>query len=137
MGYVNFDADSVEPKYAELRTTIEEVGFYVTRVEPMGGWDRVTIASKKFPNGGYTGNSFWATHLHGKWYLGTWGGFVYELERDNTVAECCISWMKRVPSETRHDFEDDIKDRFGLILVPDEEFDPRAHMNQDAQRTGE
>jgi hypothetical protein len=121
--YVNFDPEKAQQKYNSLTKSIEEAGFFASKVNPMGGWDRICPASKERPGGGYTGNSFWVTKLSAGWYLGTWGGFVYRIQNQDDIARCCVSWLQRAANGTRSDFDDIIKKEFGLAAVTGDDFD--------------
>jgi hypothetical protein len=37
-----------------------------------------------------------------------------------------VSWLSRVPNDTRPDFDERLKNEFGLVPVPDEVFDREA-----------
>ena len=95
----------------------------MTGVESMGDWDRVTVCSERRASGGYTGNSFWLTRLSGGWYVGTWGGMLYRIPDENSVAELCIEWLSQEGHRAKADFDVEFKSRFGLVETPDEEFD--------------
>lgn len=109
--------------YLELANTVAAAGFFTSGVHNMEGWQRTCICGQRRPEGGYTGNSFWASYLGGTWYLGTWGGWVYRLPNSSQVGLLCVEWLTRVPVETRADFDDAIKQRYTLEEVADEEFD--------------
>jgi hypothetical protein len=109
--------------YEELRKAIAGVGFFTTGSQYMGSWQRICPCSKRNEKGQLTGNSFWVSWLAQRWYLGSWSGNVYILRDNDRIAELCISWLTRKPDRTEWDFDDELKDRFGLIPVTDEEFD--------------
>lgn len=114
--------------YDSLARAIAEAGFYTTPVEELGTWHRISICSKRRPNGGFIGNSFWASHFASGWFLGTWGGCLYRLPDDSRLAELCIAWLSRVPDGTRADFDDRLKTEFELLPIPDEVFHRESGM---------
>ena len=111
--------------YDELVAAVTAAGFFTTGFEDRGSWHRTCVASKQCP-GGVTGNSFWVSRLPSGWYLGTWGPHLYRLPDESRLAELCVSWLSRVPSGTRPDFDERLKKAFGLVLVPEEVFDREA-----------
>src|SRR5262245_11242795 len=91
-------------KYDTLARAVTEAGFFTNGVEDHGTWDRTCICSKLDPCGYLTGNSFWVSRLSSGWYLGVWGGNIYRLSEECRLAELCITWLSRVPNDTRYDF---------------------------------
>ena len=118
--YVDFNPDDVEPEYAEVRQKLELAGCFATSIQPMDGWHRISVASKRRPGGGLTGNSFWISHLGHDWYAGAWGGSIYQVR--GNVSEFCIDWLLNNPEGTRADFDMAIKAKHDLHLLADGAF---------------
>lgn len=117
-------ANPREEKYEALTKAVREAGFYTNGVQIQGEWDRTCICSKRMPGGyGYTGNSFWVSKTSSGWFLGSWSGNVYRMADESRLAELCISWLRRVPDETKADFDDQLKTEFVLVQLPEEELD--------------
>ena len=112
----------IEP-YQTLAGVVAEAGFFTNGVEYRGTWQRTCVCSKQRPGGGLTGNSFWVTRLPSGWYLGTWSGQIYRLPDHARIGDVCISWLSRVPNGTRYDFDDQLKETFGLLPVSEAEFE--------------
>src|SRR5690606_35757830 len=115
----------LEP-YESLAVEIRKHGFYSTSLETMGEWDRLTICSARRPGDGYTGNSFWLTYLSESFYLGTWGGSLYRLPDGSQISKLCVEWLRHQPKETKADFDDALKTKYGLIETSDFDFDDLA-----------
>jgi hypothetical protein len=113
-------------KYESLDAQVRRAGFYTNGVEIKGDWDRTTVCSKRLSDLAYGGHSFWVTDLSGDWYVGTWGGLIYRIPEAKRVASLCIEWLSRYPDRIHTDFDDDIKAKFTLVHVSDEEFDAVA-----------
>ena len=88
----------------------------------MGAWNRITVCSKKRPEGGYTGNSFWLTFLEQSFYLGTWGGMLYRLPDGSRITELCVDWLTRESSKVLNDFNEALKLEYNLLEVTEDEF---------------
>ena len=112
--------------YDVLTRAVTDAGFYTNGVEEHGTWHRTCVCSKKRSDGALTGNSFWVSRLPSGWFLGTWGPHLYRMPDESRLAELCISWLSRVPNATRADFDEQLKEEFGLVPVPDEVFDREA-----------
>lgn len=119
-------SSSVPNVYSLITAEIRNKGFHVTDVERMGDWSRVTICSKRRAGSGYSGNSFWLTYLSGEWHLGTWGGLLYRLPDKKRIVELCVEWLSSEPEKTAPDCDEELKNRFELIDISDEEFDAMA-----------
>jgi len=115
----------LEP-YASLAPEIQKRGFFVTSVENMGDWNRITICSQRRTGGGYTGNSFWLTFLADNYYLGTWGGMLYCLPDSSRIVELCVEWLSREPQKTMADFDKELANKYKLIETADDDFDALA-----------
>lgn len=118
--YVQFDHKSVAEEYSALAAAVHTAGFFTNPPEPCDGWHRITIASKRRPQGGLTGNSFWVSITASSWFAGAWGGHVYRVHGD--ISEFCVGWLRRVPDGTRADFDQEIRAQFMLELLPGEAF---------------
>lgn len=114
--YVDFDADCVAREYKELSSAISDAGYFITAPEPMDGWHRVCVSSKR---GG--GNSFWVAVVKGNWFAGAWGGNIYRIAEN--VADFCVAWLSVAPVGTRADFSVEIQTRFRLESISDSQFD--------------
>jgi hypothetical protein len=114
--------------YDSLARAIVTAGFYTTPVEELGTWHRITICSKRRPQGGFTGNSFWVSRLASGWLLGTWGDCIYRVSDESRLAELCVTWLSRVPDGTRPDFDDRLKSEIELLPIAGEAFDREAGM---------
>ncbi|SRR5258708_8345950 len=112
--------------YNSLARAIAKAGFYTNGVEDHGTWHRTCICSKRLADGRLSGNSFWVSRLPSGWYLGVWGGSLYRIADENKVAELCISWLSREHNGTKWDFDDQVKQDFGLVEVSEKEFDTEA-----------
>ncbi len=113
--YVDFDSEHIAAEYSDTTSAIQAAGYFATRPEPMDGWHRITISSRR---GG--GNSFWIAVIKGNWFAGAWGGNIYRIL--GNAADFCVSWLKGAPNLTRPDFSSDIQTQFGLESVSDAEF---------------
>jgi hypothetical protein len=107
-------------EYTSFADEIQSAGFYTTALERHGAWSRTCVCSQRRPQGGYTGNSFWVTRIKDRWYLGTWGSWIYRLPDNCRVADFCIAWLSHKPTPTTADFDADFVDRFGLIPATDD-----------------
>jgi hypothetical protein len=108
--------------YPPFAAAIRKGGFYTNGVERRDGLERTTVSSQG-SRGVLGGNSFWVTKLAEGWYLGTWGAQYYRLPEEHRIVELCLSWCTRFPRGTYSDFDDQLKQEFGLIKVSEEELD--------------
>jgi len=100
--------------YDALSKAVEVLG-YSTNFEEHGGWHRTSV-----------GCHFWVSHCEGKWFLGVWTGLVYVLPDntpENRMIELCLSWLTRAPKGPSLDFDQKLKDEYGLVRVEDELID--------------
>lgn len=114
--YIDFDAGQASLEYKLLSSAVREAGFFITSPEPMDGWHRVCVSSKK---GG--GKSFWVARIQNNWFAGTWGGNVYRVPGD--ISDFCTSWLGMIPIGSPSDFSKEIKTQFDLQSVTEDEFD--------------
>ena len=106
--------------YADLNQAIQAAGFYtITRNERP---DRLICASKRSKRG-LTGNSFWIAERAGRWFVGTWGSYVYEFPDVGRVAEFCITWLSQM-DKTCGNIEEAFRLEFQLAGA-DEDFAER------------
>ena len=112
--------------YDPLARAVAEAGFHTSGFEDRGTWHRTCVCSKRRPDGGLTGNSFWVSRLPSGWYLGTWGPHLYRLPDESRLIELCVGWLSRAPDGTRPDFDVQLKAEFGLVPVSEEAFDLEA-----------
>ena len=116
--------------YDELKDAISQAGFHTNGVMDHGSWHRTCVCSKRDSTGLLTGNSFWVSRMPSGWYLGTWGGYIYRLPDENSLAELCVKWLSRVPNGTRYDFDPWLKDEFRLVAVTESDFEIEAGDSQ-------
>ena len=109
--------------YESVVDEIQQAGFFASPVESMGHWDRVTVCSKRRPQGGYTGNSFWITKLSSGWYLGTWGGERYRVPDNDRLGCLCVEWLRRKSEQIGTELDQDLRAQYGLVGLSCEEFD--------------
>lgn len=86
------------------------------------GTGRFIISSQTgpiFPNGG---NSFWLLFKDGAWYLSTWLPVSYRIPVTQDVIALCSACMKAV-SSAMYFVPDEISERFGLEMIPDEDLE--------------
>lgn len=86
------------------------------------GGDRIVCAGEQF-SGGLTGNSFWLAERHGKWFLGTWGGFLYHVDGVERACAVSVAWLRKNSGKTVSDIDPDLKTQFALVPADDDEFD--------------
>src|SRR5687768_3428555 len=108
-------------KYDALSAAIESAGFFACGIEQRDGWDRTTLCTARGHNW-CSGHSFWVTQMSDGWYAGTWGGLIFRIPNSDDVVRLCIKWLTRHPHKIVTDFDDDIKQEFGLIEVSEDEF---------------
>lgn len=107
--------------YVEINGAMSAAGFFVTSVEDMGNWHRVTACSRRRDDGlGYTGNSFWISKTNGRWFVGAWGGNVYVASTSEDVIAFSLAWLTHEPNETRSDFDQNFVDQYGFVPADDE-----------------
>jgi hypothetical protein len=109
-------------RYDKLVDSISSAGFYTTRVENMGSWDRITICSQRLPGPCYTGNSFWVSKLGVEWFVGTWGGSIYRVKSETVLIHFVVEWLTLEPTMTAFDISIDVQDKYGLEPVKDSAF---------------
>lgn len=80
--------------YVSLRNEIESKGYFTIIEDDPELGHRLVCASKRRPEGGYMGNSFWIAFRSSRWYLGTWGSRVYEFLDNQQIVELCIHLLK-------------------------------------------
>lgn len=114
--YVNFDCDAASSDYRSVTKAIQDAGFYITSPEPMDGWHRITVSSKR---GG--GNSFWIAVIKRMWFVGAWGGNIYRI--GDNADQFCVAWLSAATNGTSADFSDAITEEYNLNAVSDTKFD--------------
>lgn len=110
-------------EYRSVIAAVEEAGFLVADMPLDSGGDRIVCAGMRRKEGGYTGNSFWLAERNGRWFLGTWGGFLYRLPEANGAVKVSLAWLQQNPTETLFDLPDELKSQFNLVPVDNEDFD--------------
>lgn len=114
--------------YQIIISAIEQAGFFVSGPnvyeEPECIWNRIITASKRRPQGGYTGNSFWISFDDGDWFIGVWSGRIYKIRIPQDIAPMSIAWLSSRPDGTFDDFDQWLIDDFGLFLINEIEFRP-------------
>jgi len=117
--------------YENLVSALQKAGFFVTSSEDMGGWERVTVCSKRRRDGqGYCGNSFWVTQLGGTWYLGTWRGTTYSVKNETTVVAFAADLLSHEPNRALSSFPDEFRRRHMLAPVADSIFELEIERGQ-------
>ena len=113
---------SFRSEYEPVIQRVRAAGFHVTDMPLDSGGDRLVCASKRF-SGGLTGNSFWLAERSGKWFLGTWGGWLYQIVDARTVADIAVELLQWDPHTTMSDVPDAMKTKHELRVTDDEDFD--------------
>ncbi len=111
-------------EYDKVIAAVESSGFYVTGMPMDSGGDRIVCASR-LSSDGLTGNSFWIAERRGKWFLGTWGGLLYQLADADCASAISVAWLRRNQKITASDIDTDLKEQFGLV--------PAEHCDVDAR----
>lgn len=114
--------------YRCIIDAIEDAGFFVSGPNQYEGpectWNRIVPASKRRPQGGYTGNSFWISFDDGAWFIGVWGGKIYKIRDASRIAEMSIAWMTAKPDGTYYEFDGWLIDDFELYEIDELDFRP-------------
>ena len=118
--------------YRHIIDAIEDAGFFVSGPnqyeKPECTWNRIIPASKLRPQGGYTGNSFWISFDDDEWFIGVWGGRLYQIRKPASIAPMAIAWLTAKPNGTYHDFDAWLTEEFGLYEVNENNFRPTRLM---------
>jgi len=109
--------------YSDITLAIREAGFFVSQPHVDEPFPRICPASQRRKEGGFTGNSFWIAELHDKWFIGSWGGWIYQIADHKALAEFSIEWLSCKPNETPADFDDWIVKKYQLSKYDNDEFD--------------
>lgn len=112
--------------YESISDALRHSGFYVTSTEKMGDWSRIVVCSRKREDFGYTGNSCWLTYLGESWYVGTWGGVIYQLPNACRLNELCMTFLSREVKQLEADIDEVTRKDFDLREVSDDDFDAAA-----------
>jgi hypothetical protein len=114
-------------KYESLDRHLRSAGFFTNGVESKGDWDRTTVCAQKLSgNAVFSGHSFWVTLLPDGWIVGTWGGLLYRLPDANSINQLCTEWLTRYPDKVVTAFDEDVKKKYGLVEISEEQFDELA-----------
>lgn len=109
-------------EYRSAIESVEAAGLYALPPEQMGSWSRVVVCGEyDDENVGFSGNSFWIALISDRWFLGTWGGSIYEATDFDHLIDSTITWLDRAPSSTHFDLDPEFVQEFSLSQV-DEEF---------------
>jgi len=114
--YVQFDGIAAATEYKQLIVAIRNAGFYTTSPEPMDGWHRIVVSSRRAG-----GNSFWVSVIKHQWFVGAWAGNIYRIS-DNVLGFCLAS-LTETHDGTRPDFNIPVQDKYNLKSVTDAQFD--------------
>lgn len=109
-------------RYENFIDSVRKAGFFTTSVEDMTNWDRIAVCSKRLPDSGYTGNSFWVSELGAEWYVGTWGGAVYRVHGEDALIAFGIEWLTLEPDTTASDVASELRKTYMLEPVNESEF---------------
>lgn len=113
---------SFRPEYEPVIRMVRSAGFHIADMLMDSGGDRVVCAGEQF-SGGLTGNSFWIAERAGKWFLGTWGGWLYHIADADTAIDIAVEWLRANGHSTASDVPDEMKMKYGLRVADDDEFD--------------
>ena len=72
------------------------------------------------PDPGYIGNSFWISEVHGRWFLGAWGGSIFRVDSCQRAIDFSIAWLTHECHKTLSQFSPDFISRFQLTRADDE-----------------
>jgi hypothetical protein len=106
-------------RYKNFVDAVSNAGFFTTSVESMQNWDRVTVCSKRLPGPRYTGNSFWVSRRGDNWFVGTWGGSIYQVASEDVLIEFTTEWLTVEPNVTAADIAPEIREKYSLASVSD------------------
>lgn len=109
--------------YLPLITATETAGYFVTEMPLDSGGDRIVCCGQRRDGGGYTGNSFWFAEREGRWFLGTWGGTLFQVADVNTACSIAITWLSQNHTKTAASVPEAIKTQFALKIADYSEFD--------------
>jgi hypothetical protein len=111
---------AVVEEYQDLKEAIEAAGFFTTfqPIDELG--DRIVCASEG-GDWGMGGRSFWCAVRQGRWFIATWTPRLYEIPHAADVAQLAIDVLTN--NENNFDINPEIKTRFGLVEIADEQFD--------------
>jgi hypothetical protein len=105
-------------KYDALREAVEAAGYFADfHPKP----ERICVASEMFENG-LTGVSFWVACRKGVWFISTWGVRFYRIP-ENASVEAAVVEALRIHRGTPYDFKPELKSKYGLIEVSEDEFE--------------
>jgi hypothetical protein len=107
-----------ERDYDSLKKAVEAAGFFGD-YHPKR--DLFCVASEKFENG-LTGVSFWIARRKDLWFLSTWGVRFYRLP-ENASIEAAVVEALRIHRGTPYEFKPELRSKYGLLEVTEEEFD--------------
>jgi len=105
-------------EYDSLRAAVEAAGFFP---DFHSKDDRMSVASEIFENG-LTGVSFWIARRKTGWFLSTWGVRFYRLP-ENARVEAAVVEALRIHRGTPYEFKPELKSKYGLLEVTEEEFE--------------
>ena len=116
--------------YADLQKAIEAAGFFTTFQPIEKAGDRIVCASHQFPDGherpGLCGNSFWVALRGVDWYVASWAPRIYRLQAAERVNALCLHLLSREAGGAYWDFDEHIRQAYGLVEISYEYFDRSA-----------
>jgi hypothetical protein len=116
----------VHEDYADLKAAVEAAGFFTTFQPIRRPGDRMVCASVRYTRGprkgDLGGNSFWVAKRDGQWFLASWSPVIYRVPDPGRLADLCIQLLGGPPGHACGDFEQGVRDEFGLILMRDDAF---------------
>jgi hypothetical protein len=110
-----------EQDYDALKRAVEAAGFFADFQPIDVPGDRMCVASEKFENG-VTGVLFWIAKRGARWFVATWADRLYSVP-ENQPVEAFVIEALRVHRGTPHDFKPELKAKYGLAEVTEEDFD--------------
>jgi hypothetical protein len=106
--------------YSAFRAELRQAGYYSPSTESMGSWSRIIPCTQGPPEfDRYNGRSFWVSLVAEAWYAGTWGGSIYRLPDGDQLMSLTLAFLG--DSGSMADFSDEIKAKYGLIELDDDE----------------
>ena len=107
--------------YKPLKDAVEAAGFFTTFQPINRPGDRIVCASEG-GTWGLGGRSFWCAVRQGRWFIATWTPHIYEIPDATDVAQLATDVLTN-NDRLGYDIDAEIKARFGLVEMADEQFD--------------
>ena len=104
--------------YDEIKTAVEDAGFFTSRMPFDDGGERLVCANRATEHG-LSGNSFWLAKIESVWTLGVWGGQEYEITEPQRISEMAVDWLANTGAETKADIDAWLGEKYHLNVVDD------------------